>query len=267
MAADRAGHRGGRPGGWRGGGRLIYVGAGTSGPHRRARRVGVPADVRHAARAGRRRIIAGGPDADRRRRRRAPRTTSTPATPRSTTAGVDRPTSVVGIASSGRTPYVVAAAARGARASVRVHRRRCRATWTSQLSAVCDARRSRCPVGPEVLAGSTRLKAGTAQKLVLNMLSTIAMVRLGKTYGNLMVDLRADQRRSCGRGPSGIVGDVAGVGRDEAVEALRRPRTATSSRRCSSLGAGSTRGGVTAGSTEPADASEAPLDATALEES
>ena len=50
-------------------------------------------------------------------------------------------------------------------------------------------------VGPEVLAGSTRLKAGTAQKLVLNMISTIAMVRLGKTYGNLMVDLRATNEK------------------------------------------------------------------------
>ena len=51
------------------------------------------------------------------------------------------------------------------------------------------------PVGPEVLAGSTRLKAGTAQKLVLNMISTIAMVRLGKTWGNLMVDLRATNEK------------------------------------------------------------------------
>ena len=49
--------------------------------------------------------------------------------------------------------------------------------------------------GPEVIAGSTRLKAGTAQKVVLNMISTIAMVRLGKTYGNLMVDLRATNHK------------------------------------------------------------------------
>ena len=75
------------------------------------------------------------------------------------------------------------------------------------------------PVGPEVIAGSTRLKAGTAQKLVLNMISTIAMVRLGKTYGNLMVDVVAtnDKLRSRVRR---IVANATGASDDRVDAAL-----------------------------------------------
>lgn len=96
--------------------------------------------------------------------------------------------SVIGIAASGRTPYVVAA----------VTAARAQGAYTvgfscnenSPLGAAADAALE-IEVGPEVLTGSTRLKAGTCQKLVLNMLSTATMVRLGKTYKNFMVDLRA----------------------------------------------------------------------------
>lgn len=95
--------------------------------------------------------------------------------------------SVVGIASSGRTPYVVAA----------VRRARELGAFTVGLTsnvgsdlAGAAEQPIEVVVGPEVISGSTRLKAGTAQKLVLNMISTITMVRLGKTYGNLMVDVR-----------------------------------------------------------------------------
>ena len=64
----------------------------------------------------------------------------------------------------------------------------------SELATIADL--AVCvPVGPEVIAGSTRLKAGTAQKLVLNMLSTISMIRIGKTYGNLMVDVDASNEK------------------------------------------------------------------------
>lgn len=105
---------------------------------------------------------------------------------------------VVGIATSGRTPYVLGGL-----------------TYANELGAftigfscndACDlSRHARIMinpiVGPEVISGSTRLKAGTATKLVLNMLTTAAMVRMGKTYGNLMVDLRATNSklalRSC----------------------------------------------------------------------
>ncbi|HZB22911.1 MAG TPA: N-acetylmuramic acid 6-phosphate etherase [Gaiellaceae bacterium] len=93
---------------------------------------------------------------------------------------------VVGVSASGRTPYAVAAL------------QAARETGAETIALTCApdgelggaAAREVCVVvGPELIAGSTRLKAGTAQKLVLNMLSTIAMVRLGKTYGNLMVDV------------------------------------------------------------------------------
>ncbi|HEY4752400.1 MAG TPA: N-acetylmuramic acid 6-phosphate etherase [Candidatus Limnocylindrales bacterium] len=102
-------------------------------------------------------------------------------------AGVGPLDSVVGIASSGRTPYVVAA----------VRHARTLGAFTVGLvnnprSALAEAAEQAIEVvvGPEVLSGSTRLKAGTAQKLVLNMITTITMVQLGKTYGNLMVDVR-----------------------------------------------------------------------------
>jgi N-acetylmuramic acid 6-phosphate etherase len=123
---------------------------------------------------------------------------------------------VVGVAASGETPFTVAG----------VRRARERRAWTagiacntgSSLEAACDL--AIVPlVGPEILAGSTRLKAGTAQKLVLNMLSTLAMVRLGKVYGNLMVDLRATNdklRRRAGR----IVAAAGGVDEAAAQTAL-----------------------------------------------
>ncbi|MFE9022047.1 N-acetylmuramic acid 6-phosphate etherase [Streptomyces sp. NPDC007808] len=95
---------------------------------------------------------------------------------------------VVGISASGRTPYAIGA----------VEHARARGALTIGLacnpgSALAAAAEHglEIVVGPELLTGSTRLKAGTAQKLVLNMLSTITMIRLGKTYGNLMVDVRA----------------------------------------------------------------------------
>jgi N-acetylmuramic acid 6-phosphate etherase len=99
---------------------------------------------------------------------------------------------VIGISASGRTPYVAGAlhAARSAGArTVAVT-----AVEQSELGQVAD-RELAVIVGPEVIAGSTRLKAGTAQKLVLNTISTVAMVRLGKTYGNLMVDVAATNEK------------------------------------------------------------------------
>jgi N-acetylmuramic acid 6-phosphate etherase len=95
---------------------------------------------------------------------------------------------VVGISASGRTPYAVGAL-RAARAAG-AHTVAVTSVDHSELGALAH-REVAVLVGPEVIAGSTRLKAGTAQKLVLNTLSTVAMVRLGKTYGNLMVDVAA----------------------------------------------------------------------------
>src|SRR2546429_9641977 len=76
-------------------------------------------------------------------------------------------------------------------------------------------------VGPEVLSGSTRLKAGTATKLVLNTLSTGAMVRLGKTFGNLMVDLRATNSKLRAR-TNRIVRQLTGLDRDRADALLQQ---------------------------------------------
>lgn len=95
---------------------------------------------------------------------------------------------VVGIATSGRTPYVLGGL-RYAR-SVKAFTIAISCNHGSEVTAEADLAIT-VVVGPEVISGSTRLKAGTATKMVLNMLSTGAMVRIGKTYGNLMVDLRA----------------------------------------------------------------------------
>jgi N-acetylmuramic acid 6-phosphate etherase len=96
--------------------------------------------------------------------------------------------SVVGISASGATPYVVGALDTAARAGALTA---CVvSTPHSELGAIVD-HEIVVVVGPEFLAGSTRLKAGTAQKLVLNTISTVSMIRLGKTYGNLMVDVAA----------------------------------------------------------------------------
>lgn len=100
--------------------------------------------------------------------------------------------SVVGVSASGRTPYVLGAIAAASEAGaltaciVSVH--------DSELARLADHEIA-VVVGPEFLAGSTRLKAGTAQKLALNTLSTLVMIRLGKTYGNLMVDVSATNEK------------------------------------------------------------------------
>ena len=106
---------------------------------------------------------------------------------------------VVGIATSGRTPYVIGG----------LQYARSRRAFTIGLSCNRDALLGEhvdlaiAPVvGPEVISGSTRLKAGTATKMVLNMLTTGAMVLLGKTYGNLMVDLRASNTKLVESGPA-----------------------------------------------------------------
>lgn len=125
---------------------------------------------------------------------------------------------VVGIATSGRTPYVLG----GLR-----YARRC-AAFTIGLACNSDAELiplvdlAIVPVvGPEVLSGSTRLKAGTATKLVLNMLSTGAMVRLGKTFGHLMVDLKATNEKLRWRA-NRIVREVTGLSQEAAAELLER---------------------------------------------
>lgn len=94
---------------------------------------------------------------------------------------------VFGIAASGRTPYVIGALEYGKKVGAKRISFSC--NKNSQISKYCDIA-IEVDCGPEVLTGSTRLKAGTAQKLVLNMVSTASMVGIGKVYGNLMVDVR-----------------------------------------------------------------------------
>jgi len=198
------------------GGRLIYVGAGTSG------RLGVldatecpptfnspPGQV-----IG---LIAGGTDALKRAVEGAEdRPELADQDLRAAQAGPNDV--VVGIATSGRTPYVVASLAFA----------RSQGCFTVAIACNADSSLSReadiaiTPiVGPEVVSGSTRLKAGTATKMVLNMLSTGAMVRIGKTYGNLMVDLRATNSKLRDRSRR-IVETIMGVDEKAASELLAR---------------------------------------------
>ena len=124
---------------------------------------------------------------------------------------------VVGIAASGTTPYVRAALGRAQTLGAKTVLVTCAAA-PKVLAETCDVIINPV-VGPEVLTGSTRLKAGTATKLVLNMLTTGAMIRLGKVYGNLMVDLVALSAKLHDRGER-IVMEVCGVSREEARRAI-----------------------------------------------
>ena len=170
------------------GGRLIYVGAGTAGRLGLLDAAECPPTFTTDRVLG---IMAGGPDAF---------LVSHEAVEDDAAVGaadmdaieVDDLDAVVGLAASGRTPYTVGAVVRAREVGA----------LTIGISCNPDAEMSRhvdhaleVVVGPEVIAGSTRLKAGTAQKTVLNMISTITMVRTGKTFGNLMVDLRATNQK------------------------------------------------------------------------
>lgn len=123
---------------------------------------------------------------------------------------------VVGIAASGRTPYVIGAVDYAR--SIGAATISLTSNPQSELSSHVDY-----PIeidsGPEVLAGSTRLKSGTSQKLVLNMISTITMVRLGKTFGNLMVDLQVTNGKLRDRAIR-IIESATGAPKGEAEKAL-----------------------------------------------
>jgi N-acetylmuramic acid 6-phosphate etherase len=124
---------------------------------------------------------------------------------------------VIGIAASGTTPYVHAAVARARELGASTGMVACSKLPQEVIDSVDVAI---VPItGPEAVTGSTRMKAGTATKLVLNMITTGAMIRLGKTYGNLMVDLRATNNKLKDRSER-IVIEVCGVSRDEARELL-----------------------------------------------
>jgi N-acetylmuramic acid 6-phosphate etherase len=127
---------------------------------------------------------------------------------------------LVGIAASGRTPYVLGAVeyARGMSAlTVGIS-----CTPDSQLSRAAEIAITPLP-GPEVIAGSTRMRAGTATKLVLNMLSTAAMIRLGYVYGNLMVNVQPKNAKLADRARR-IVAEAACVSHEHAAELLTQAR-------------------------------------------
>jgi N-acetylmuramic acid 6-phosphate etherase len=127
---------------------------------------------------------------------------------------------VVGITASGRTPYTLAAVEygrkKGARTVAVVCNHNSELGRTADIEIVAD-------VGPEALSGSTRMKAGTAQKMVLNMLTTGAMARLGYIYGNLMVNLHTRNSKLMERGLM-ILEEAAGVDRETAKKALKAAR-------------------------------------------
>lgn len=198
------------------GGRLFYIGAGTSGrlgvldASECPPTFGVSPEMVQA-------IIAGGDTALRNSVEGAEDESEAGAADLRERGVGDRDV-VVGIAASGRTPYVLgalqAARAIGAYTIAVVN------TRPAEMEAAADLTIAAL-TGPEALAGSTRLKAGTAQKMILNLLSTGAMVRLGKTYGNLMVDVQATNAKLRDRATR-IVMAAAGVEREAAQVALER---------------------------------------------
>jgi len=125
---------------------------------------------------------------------------------------------LVGIATSGRTPYVIG----GLRYAQQIGAYAIGLTFNPNFELNHCSDIAIAPiVGPEVISGSTRLKAGTATKMVLNILTTATMVQLGKTYGNWMVDLRATNVKLKARSVR-IVAAIAGLSEQEAVEQLSR---------------------------------------------
>lgn len=200
--------------GLRAGGRLVYAGAGTAG------RLGVldasecpptfstdPDDVVGLIAGGDRALVSSVEGAE-----------DDPEAGEDAVAalGVGPEDTVIGISASGSTPYAVGAVEEAGRRGATTAAVACNAD--SRLAAAAT-HAIEVVVGPEVVAGSTRLKAGTAQKLVLNMISTISMVRLGKTYGNLMVDVRSSNTK-LERRVRRIVHTVTGAEEDDVRRAV-----------------------------------------------
>jgi len=195
---------------FRAGGRLVYIGAGTSG------RLGVldasecpptfgtPPEMVVG-------LIAGGPQALTRAVEGAEDSRELAASDLAA-IGLSARDVLVGIATSGRTPYVLGGLAHARAVAAFAIGFAC--NDKSELESLAEL--MIVPrVGPEIITGSTRLKAGTATKLVLNMLTTGAMIRIGKTYGNLMVDLRATNTKLVAR-TRRIVAMLTGASEEEA---------------------------------------------------
>ena len=198
----------------RGGGRLVYVGAGTSG--RLAALDAAECESTFSSAGGQVIALVAGANLAAQPERDAVEDDAEAGAEAIRGAAIMAGDAVVGVSASGRTPYVVGAleAARAAGAlTVCVV-----STPSSVLAQICEHEIA-VVVGPEFIAGSTRLKAGTAQKLVLNTVSTLAMVRLGKTYGDLMVDVAGSNEKLRARARR-AVRLATGAGDDEVAEAL-----------------------------------------------
>jgi N-acetylmuramic acid 6-phosphate etherase len=172
------------------GGRLIYVGAGSSG--RLAALDAAECEATFAAEPGQVVAVVAGAQLQAPLDQEAAEDDAHAGTRDLERLDVSGADAVVAISASGRTPYVLAALEAARRVDA----------LTVGIVSVADSELERLVrfvirivVGPEVVAGSTRLKAGTAQKLVLNTISTVAMVRLGRTFGNLMVDVQATNEK------------------------------------------------------------------------
>jgi N-acetylmuramic acid 6-phosphate etherase len=198
----------------RGGGRLIYVGAGTSGRLATLDAAecpptfGVSPQLVQAVVAGGRRALT--------RAVEGAEDSAADGARDLATRRVSRRDAVVGLTASGTTPYVLGAlqlARRRGAATIGVTSRRGAAI--SRVAAITIAPHT----GPELIHGSTRLKAGSAQKTVLNTLSTASLVRMGHVYGNWMVDVALANRKLRGRGLR-ILREASGAGEARAARAL-----------------------------------------------
>jgi N-acetylmuramic acid 6-phosphate etherase len=196
----------------RGGGRLVYVGAGTSG--RLAALDADECESTFSSEPGQVTAIVAGASLGSAADRDAAEDDAEAGADSVRALGIAGNDAVVAVSASGRTPFVVGAlrAAVGAGAlTVCVV-----SVPDSELARIAEHEVS-VVVGPEVVAGSTRLKAGTAQKLVLNSISTLSMIRLGKTYGDLMVDVASTNEKLRARSRR-VVSLATGAG-DDAVDA------------------------------------------------
>jgi len=197
------------------GGRLIYVGAGTSGRLGVLDAVecyptfGVASDMVKAVIAGGERAITSAIE--------YAEDDIIQGKEEIKTIGVNEKDVVVGITASGSTPFVMGALeeAHNLGASTILITN----NYNSPIKNLVDVA-IEIDTGPEVIAGSTRLKAGTSQKMVLNMLSTLSMVKLGKVYGNIMVDLRPTNKKLINRAVN-IIQRVTGVSEEIALIRLR----------------------------------------------
>lgn len=197
------------------GGRIIYAGAGTSGRLGVLDAVECPPTfgVDHHCVVG---LIAGGEGAFVRAVEGAEDSRDFGEADLKAVCVCEKDT-VIGLTASGRTPYVIGALTCAKSAGAKTASIAC--NQDSEVSAYADVA-VEVSTGPEVLSGSTRLKAGTAEKMILNMISTVSMVGVGKVYKNLMVDVRQTNEKLIVR-TENIVMQAVGCSRETAREALK----------------------------------------------